>query len=117
MKSSLTSFAVATAALMVALAAATPAQARDARVRIVNRSSSTVYSINISPPARRRYGDQDLLGSNVLRAGYNTVVDFNVDDAENHCVLDVRAKGPGNIKWTRQIDVCDSTEWILRDDD
>lgn len=109
------SFISLTAALTLLLGAAQAQAAQDMRVRVYNRSNYTVYSIQVSPTYRGRYGGRDLLGDNVLRSGYNISIDFDVRDAEEECVLDVRAKGPGSIKWEKRMNVCRESEWNLYD--
>ncbi len=91
-----------------------PVQAADARVKVINESRYRVISINVSPPYRNKYGSQDLLGRNTLSPGYNIVINFDVGDAENTCLLDIRANGPDGIKWEKRMDVCTETEWTLK---
>lgn len=87
--------------------------AYDARVRIVNNSSFDVTEIHVSPTYRDIYGHQDLLGSTILDSGYNMIVNFDVDDAENRCLLDVEAMGSNGGRWQRRMDVCSATVWNL----
>lgn len=96
---------------------ASDANAADARIRIYNRSSYDIYSIQVSPTFRRHYGSQDLLGRTVLLSGYNVVVDFDVHDAENECVLDVIAKTSkaDNREWRSRLNVCRASSWDLGD--
>jgi hypothetical protein len=91
--------------------------AADARVRIFNKSGYDVYGIYVSPTYRTGYGGNDLLGDTILHSGYNIRIDFNVNDAEDECVLDVMAKTKSSIgfKWKKRINVCTESEWILTD--
>lgn len=99
------------AALALASFAATAAQ--DASVRIINESGTTIVKIQTSPTYASRYGDTDLLGSGVIRSGYNRWVDFDVYDAQNECVQDVRATGSDGRKWEWRMNVCRQMSWTL----
>ncbi len=94
------------------------AQAANMEVRVYNRSSTTVRYIYVSPTYKSRFGDQDLLGNRVIEPGRSVLVDFDVDDADNECRLDIQAKsikGSGGAKWEKQMNVCREDSWYLRD--
>lgn len=98
-------------------AAALPADASyRSTVRVVNNSSYTILSIKSSPTYRNSYGDTDLLGSStVVRPGYQVSVDFDSDDAENKCVQDILVQGTNGAKWSKRMNVCNTTSWTLTD--
>ena len=82
--------------------------------RVINNSSETIVKIVVSPIYRSQYGASDLLGNRLIRPGNSEIVDpGEFSDANNECVLDVLAIGENGGKWSKQIDVCETTTWTL----
>lgn len=110
-KSSFVSLITTIATLLFATVALAQGS-RDRIVLIQNKSSHEVYNIRVAPSHRSKYGDENLLDGEVIKPGQDTEIDFDTDDAENSCVLDVRAEALKK-KWTIRIDVCKQDLWTL----
>lgn len=83
------------------------AQHYDMKVKIVNNTGQTIYSIYTSPGFEPDYGRRDLLGAQVLNSGYQIDIDFDVMDARKQCILDIKAEGAGTRAWRRDdVNVC-----------
>lgn len=58
----------------------------------------------------------DLLGSNkMLRPGYQILIYFNVDDAENRRLQDGVAVSTTGHHWLKRLDICSVSSWQLTD--
>lgn len=92
---------------------------QDARIKIVNNSSYTVWYLYTSPMGSKHYGKTDLLstqkpgGASVISSGYYVVIDFNVPDAGNSCWQDIRAETKDGRFWVKTLNVCTESQWIL----
>lgn len=94
---------------------------QDARVRVINKSSYSVWYIYTSPAGSKWYGNTDLLsaqkpnGRSVISSGDSAIIDFNVDDAANKCLQDVRAETKDGRYWEKTFNVCKESAWTLND--
>lgn len=94
---------------------------QDARVRVVNNSSSTVWTIYTSPANSKFYGNTDLLaaqqpnGLSIIPVGRSAVINFDVPDAGDSCLQDIIAKTKSGETWKRRLNVCEESVWTLLD--
>lgn len=105
----------------LAIMAFTASAAQDARMRVVNNSSSTVWTIYTSPANSKFYGNTDLLadqqpnGLSIIPSGRSAVINFDVPDAGDSCLQDIIAKTKTGQTWKRRLNVCEESVWTLLD--
>lgn len=85
----------------------------DMTVHVHNRTSTDIVTIQSGPP-NGHYG-VDLLGSDVIHAGYQLPVDFAYYNPTLTCDLWVRATGRDKRIWEKEMNVCTETDWTLVD--
>lgn len=108
-------------AAALAVLSLTASAGQDARVRVVNNSSSTVWTIYTSPANSKFYGNVDLLaaqqpnGLSIIPVGRSAVINFDVPDAGDSCLQDIIAKTKSGETWKRRLNVCEESVWTLLD--
>jgi hypothetical protein len=102
----------ATAAALV-LIGATPGEALDRRVRVINNSSQTMMKFQASNRDSRSW-EEDILGDDVLKPGQS--VNININDGTGYCVFDFRATFRGGATVVRRnVNVCKIASWTIND--
>ena len=86
-----------------------------AEVRVINRSSKAIFKIQTSPAYATRFGSTDLLADGTIPSGYNRVVDFDVPDAQDKCIQDIRLTFEDGSKFEKRLDVCQIVNWTIND--
>ncbi len=104
------------AALSLALSVALPqvASAQSRWVKVVNRSSDTVWVLYGTNAGNTKWG-RDHLGGGVLSSGYEIRINFG--DSSGACIFDLRAETRDGKYWQRMgVNICDKDIWTLYDD-
>ena len=107
---------IITAVLLTVFFSSAALAQRDARVRIINTSPPPISFIWTSPASSDYYGDTDLLdaqGIHLIEPRRSAIIDFNVRDARNSCVQDVKAEGADGRVWKWRMNVCEVASWTL----
>ena len=107
-------FSTLFAAVAVAsVVSATPSEALDRRVKVINNSSSTMTKFQASNKASKSW-EEDILGSDILKPGQSVVV--NINDGTGYCVFDLRATFKGGATVVRRnINICQVASWTIND--
>lgn len=103
------------AALSLTLSTVLPqmALAQSRWVKVVNRSSDTVWVLYGTNAGNTKWG-RDRLGGGVLSSGYEIRINF--EDSSGACVFDLRAETKDGRHWTRMgVNICDKDIWTLYD--
>lgn len=102
----------------VALAIASPAEARDRydrRIVVMNQSNDTIVEVHITNVGRDDWG-RDLLGNNVVPPGYEITV--NPEDNSGYCKYDLLAVNEyGQTTFYEDANICTATQWVIWDFD
>jgi hypothetical protein len=92
---------------------ASPAEAQDRRVRVVNNTSQLLVKLQASNVNRTSW-EEDILGKNILRPGQATVA--NLNDGSGQCLFDLRATfRSGATATRRRVNVCQISSWTIND--
>ena len=104
----------AAALCLLGLAGAEINAQENRRVRIVNRSSSSIVYMYASNVDRRTW-EQDLLGPmRVIAPGY--YVNANINDGSGHCYYDLKAVLADRREAVRyRFNVCTESSWTVTD--
>lgn len=100
-----TSMLAGLALVLVGLAAPSPAEAADRRVKIVNDTNHTMVRFYASRASTDSW-EEDILGSSTLDPG--EAVRINIDDGSGACLYDFKAVFSDDTKTIREdINVCE----------
>jgi hypothetical protein len=94
------------------LPSATPAQAADRKVEVVNSTNQALQEFYASN-AKRASWEEDILGTDVLPPGRSISID--IDDGSGACVFDFLAVLEGGRKIEqRGVNVCEVSRFTVR---
>lgn len=103
------SAAIAALTGLFILVAATPGQAENRNVRIINETGSTMVEFYASNVGADTW-EEDILGRDVLPS--NDSIMMNIDDGTGYCLYDFKAVfADGDVVTDERIDVCEISSY------